>query len=730
MRKLFTLSTLLLITFAPQANNVRRISPSPLLLNISGICSPLSVNNLFWNSTGPASRDSTPAPKEGLLKKLVQALQFRKNAKAREQARVLDIIARSGLKDSLQATVKVMDSANKIYRDTARILQASHIRELLLAIDSLKMSLKDSIARWKADASTASDLAGPASTQVDLPIDDQDIQGLVNQITSPIDAAGQSHLAFIRLLIQGSYPCADTVRISDSVSKITSYSIHKNADITAFYPYPDGQMGNIPDLRLIDELAWYAEGFKGSTGELTGLCNWATSAAIDSARSRGCRISLTLMSRDQKNIVALLKSTTARQKLIAGAIAALKLRNANGVIIQFDNLPGSCRDSFTSFITLLSEELKASAVHYRLSIRVPANDKEDAYALQKLNIHTDRFFLDFTQNTTPGPLAPLSGVQNDDLKSCLSRYVNGMIPSSKFVVCLPYYGVLWNIRPGHNNYTGSPGYITYSDIRDNRLFHQKPVYDPLGASERIDIKNKSGTLVGTLWYDDERTLAAKYDFILPMKLGGIAIQSLGYDEGYGDLWNVLASRFAQVDTTVTEWRKERHKTPALDDWQWSWTYISAKLEQYDFLFSYPCETKFPKILVKKWTAAGVKNNSRKSIWEEAATVMGTLAIAFAALCLTGVLLFIWKMRKAGDRWKWKKPLAGLLIFLFILLIINVFMYLFLDKSIIWFGVSNKPQDCFDFPLGVLFILIFTGLVFGILITRAFVFPLIKRDDIP
>jgi len=71
-----------------------------------------------------------------------------------------------------------------------------------------------------------------------------------------------------------------------------------------------------------------------------------------------------------------------------------------------------------------------------------------------------------------------------------------------------------------------------------------------------------------------------------------------------------------------------------------------------------------------------------------------------------------------------------LIVQFILLTIISFMYFFLDTSIMYFGVSDSPADCFDFPLGTLFIVIFTGLAIGVLITRFLVFPLIKKNDIP
>ena len=676
--------------------------------------------------------DSTPAPKIGLLKKLVQALQFRKQARAREQARVLNIIARSGLKDSLQATVRILDSINTVNRTSISTLQEQSIREVLNAIDSLKHRI-DSMAT-SVDTSAADKSTGrPSSnTIVDLPVDDQEIQDLVNQVITPADPKEEEHLRSVRSLLFRQYPLTDTLKISDSVSEVRSFKVRTRASVIGLFPYPEGHTFIDPYLRLINELSWYAVGFKGATGDLTDLNGWNTSTVIDSARAKGCRISLCILSKNEKNITDLLGKKAAQQVLIAGIVAALRLRHADGVQIMFDRLPGSSRAAFTSFIIQLTEALKTPGMFYQLGIRVPAYDPEDAYDMTTLNVYADQFLLDFTQYQprVPGPLFALTGVHNDDLKTCISRLLNLEISPSKLIVCLPYYGIIWKVKPDQRTYRNPPEYITYTDLCSNPMYQQMPLYDPVSATQRLEIRNKNGVLTERVWYEDEKTLAAKYDLILQKHLGGIAIQALGYDEGYGGLWDALASKFAQVDTMRSTLRTLYQKPKVLDDWQWSRAYIGAKLEQYAIIFAYPCEAKFPKVLVRKWEEAGVKNNNRSEIRKEEATVLGRLSLTLAIVFLGGVILFISKLRRVGDRWKWTKLLAGLMIVQFILLTIISFMYFFLDTSVMFFGVSDSPADCFDFPLGTLFIFIFTGITIGVLITRFLVFPLMKKNDIP
>jgi hypothetical protein len=727
MQKLITLSLLLLTSFAIRANpRSHTASPDRFLR--------LTERHLILVNFPMAAFDSMPAPKTGLLKKLLQALQFRKNAHAREQARVLEIIARSGLKDSLRAAVRGFDSTSTANQDTAAVRQKKSMLQVLDAIDALKVqmgrrmdSLADEDDPGTIDPSTAGSTAG-----VDVSVDGQDIQDLVNQVISPVKAEEQTNLAQVRSIVFSQRPLTDTVKISDSVSERRQYKVRRTASIIGFLPYPDAHMNISAYLGVMTELSWYAIGFKGTTGSLTDLRGFDTSRVVEAARARGCRITLCVASRDAGNIAGLLHDTAAQQQLAVNIVTVLRTGHADGLQLAFDNLPATAGTAFTFFIMRLSKALKTGEASYSLGIRVPAYDPAGVYDLQTLKEYADQLLLDFSihRRANAGPLFPLSGKYNDDLNACVTHCLQMGIPASQLIVCLPYYGVRWKMGSDHRTHAGPPGSISYKQLRTDPVFQQAAFWDPVSATERLDIRNSKGMLVEQVWYDDARSLAAKYDLIRLKGLGGVAIQSLGDDEGYGELWDVLASKFISVDTIRTAIIKRREKIKVLDDWQWSWAYIGAKLEQYSLLYAYPCDAKFPKVLVRKWEQAGLKNNDRSMIRKEEATILGRLSLTLTLLFLAGAVLFVLKLRRVGEGWKWTKPLAGLMIVLFILLTVTGFMYLFLDTSMVYFGVSDSPADCFDFPLGILFIVIFTGITIGVLITRFLVFPLIKQHDIP
>ena len=653
-------------------------------------------------------------PKEGLLKKIAQFLKFRQNARAGEKTRILSIIDKSGLKDTLKSTINQLDKIDSAQWTLAELIEHNDICQVLAAIDSLK-GHADNTEDNSPDT-------GPS-------VDDQAIQDLVTKMLSALSPADKLGLDEMRrLLDSGNYKC-DTLKIDDTLSERRIFRVRNRVEIIGLYPFATRQPNTLPDLRLIDEVAWYSAGFNGATGNLTGRKNWLTAAALDSAAARHCRLSLCVQSQDSRNIDSLLRDPSAQQELILEILETLDARHAAGVNLLFDDMPPNSAPALTAFIRQLAAMLKGRGAHsYRLGIRIPPYATEDKYDLPALNQYVDRFWVDFTEyrRNDPAPLMPLAGISNSDLGTCISRYVNMSLPASKLMICLPYFGVRWTWRSGKWVAARS---IPYKEIRSH-AYRQLPAYDPLSATERLDITTGTGTLAERLWYDDEVSLAAKFEFIRQNDLGGIVIDRLGDDDGYGDLWDVRTAELSTIDTTIIALKIKGVKQQPLDHWQWSLTYINAKLEQYIFLFAYPCETEFPKVLIRKWEKAGVRNNNRSLIRKEEATVLGVLSIVLAILFAGGLFLFINRIRNVGETWKWTKLLAGALILVFMLLTISAFMYLFLNTHVIYFGASEDASDCFDFPLGTLFIVVFIGIAIGILITRFLIFRLMRKDDVP
>jgi len=299
---------------------------------------------------------------------------------------------------------------------------------------------------------------------------------------------------------------------------------------------------------------------------------------------------------------------------------------------------------------------------------------------------------------------------------------------------LPYWGVYYRTGAGKKTV---PVFLSYDRIRS--LYPVLPRYDPGTQSAYIDLPLPDSVVVpggeteaaGRIWFDDEKTIAAKYDYILQMKLGGVAFESLGDDGYYGDLRNALMDKLVTADTAyVADIRTgPRRAANPFTGWKWNAAYLGAKYEQYYFLFAYPCVTDFPKVLKNRWTRASITDLDRDSVDDEATGVFGIVTLVLLLLLLGAIGYFLYQVRRLA-KWKAKKWFAGLLILLSVLLLVSLFLFAFVTKSIIAFGTTANANDCFDFPLGTLFAFIASGLAAGSVISY-FLVPLVfKKDNIP
>jgi hypothetical protein len=53
------------------------------------------------------------------------------------------------------------------------------------------------------------------------------------------------------------------------------------------------------------------------------------------------------------------------------------------------------------------------------------------------------------------------------------------------------------------------------------------------------------TLIVSSIFRTKSPFSIKYDWIKKNKLGGVGIWALGYDNGYSDLWDILAEKFSE-----------------------------------------------------------------------------------------------------------------------------------------------------------------------------------------
>ena len=126
-------------------------------------------------------------------------------------------------------------------------------------------------------------------------------------------------------------------------------------------------------------------------------------------------------------------------------------------------------------------------------------------------------------------------------------------PADHVLLGVPYYGYNWpvtskvphaTVQSNKKKY-GAVKSVTYASARDFLAAHPKVKrhYDALEGSAYYTYWSKKYKTYRQVYFEDEHSLAAKYDYVLTSGLGGIGIWTLDNDRGYAALSNVLRDKF-------------------------------------------------------------------------------------------------------------------------------------------------------------------------------------------
>lgn len=676
---------------------------------------------------------------DNLFKKLLEAIKFKQHAKTREKKRVLEIIENTGLPgilESLDSSLKNLDQNINGISDRISGYDFNMIDSLRIQIDKLRQDVISNTNKEEPTGYVDPRLKDPVENFDLAGNTESDIETMINNVISARDA--MKKLAKIRVVLN-----AAENKEQDSKNGFSIKLINK-AEVIAYYPaintFNDFQLSG-QQLAIYSTLSFYGIGFNYHTGQLDAVNSamWNLSYNLLRKEKYNGRIELSVINTDTKQLASFLKNDNAQENLIQDIVQNLnsKGEGALGVNINFENLTSGLKVLYAGFIKSLSATLRANNLAYRLSVTVPAVDPKEAYAISMLDPYVDRFILDFSkipQDAEYGPLAPLAGKYENSIKACLNRILApgiGIIPS-KLIVCIPYYGIYWNLKPQTSKSTiGLTELLSYKKIQANFSEAEMPDYHPVSSTASFYLKNDTGLddTSGIIWFDNDITLGNKYDFLLQAGIGGVAIKSLGNDKSYSELWEVVAEKFITIDTTYIDTTLKQQ--PLKERWLWKAAYLGAKYEQIEFLFAYPCEVTYPKVLVNKWEKALVYKN-RMQVKKGATRLFLVISLVLFLVFLGFIYFYVHKLKMADEKWliKWQVPLGVTLLGLFVLVSLSFSMYLFLTSRVLSFGTSDSPQDCFDYPYGYLFMFLGAGILAGVLLTRYLVFPILKKEDVP
>ncbi len=296
------------------------------------------------------------------------------------------------------------------------------------------------------------------------------------------------------------------------------------------------------------------------------------SGLINTAHGNGTRVVISLIEHDAGLCSALLNAQTTIQQL------AGQLHGADGVNVDYEGVNGPCgTQSIRTLTTSFMQQLRAAMPSLYLSIATyssSAGDPGGMFDIAGLAPSTDAFFvmtydLDRSNWSHPplscssycmSPTGPLTTYYWNDA-GVASQYL-GVIPSSKLILGIPYYGytncvgaAVPNAYPTANpqravprylnsvTTNGSAGVTNYSLARD--------VYDASGQEPYSTWSSSTYGCTRESYWDDVTSLGRKYDLVNQDNLRGAGIFTLDYGGGAPELWSSLATHFSYIPAAPT-----------------------------------------------------------------------------------------------------------------------------------------------------------------------------------
>lgn len=321
--------------------------------------------------------------------------------------------------------------------------------------------------------------------------------------------------------------------------------------VYGWHPYWSAGLEANYDWNGLTDLCYFSYEVNSANGNAITTHNWSTTSVVTTAQANGVNVTLcaTLFS----GHTTFFSSATSQQTLITNLINLVSARGAKGVNIDFEGMGASHRTAFTNFMIDLCNQMHAAIPGSEVSICLYAVDWSNVFDMAAMDPYVDLFIImgyDYywSGSTTAGPESPLYNFQtsyNYTLTKTITFYLNQGTTDSKLLLGLPWYGREWGTTlstiPSATSGVGTSS-VTYATMRNNASGNYGTrAWDPVSYSTYFP--SVRGGNNWQAFIDDEYSLRKRFDMVNQRGIGGIGIWALGYDDGYSDLWNLIADKF-------------------------------------------------------------------------------------------------------------------------------------------------------------------------------------------
>jgi spore germination protein YaaH len=335
--------------------------------------------------------------------------------------------------------------------------------------------------------------------------------------------------------------------------------------VYGYLPYWRLDAGTVDRLNynLISTIAFFGIGIKrdgnidmawrGTTAYLSANAVAVTNAA----HAKGVRVVPTFQLFDSGSLpkmTAFLHSYSAQTRFINQAMALLARRSADGAGFDFEPMPDSLAPYFGNFLARFKTSLRR---HFPGAPLVVATSAGASYTLLDLiepivdQMMVMTYNYRWSGSTITGAIAPLDSASRT-VKIHMTRYLRRVV-ASKLIMGVPYYGYDWpvtsnvphaSVQPNPSAY-GGVWSVTYASAMNYLAAHPDVVRyeDTAEGSAYFTYWDSQYQTYRQVYFEDEISAAAKYDYVIANGLAGVGIWTLDNDRGYSQMYDVLRRKF-------------------------------------------------------------------------------------------------------------------------------------------------------------------------------------------
>jgi spore germination protein YaaH len=350
--------------------------------------------------------------------------------------------------------------------------------------------------------------------------------------------------------------------------------LREGTEVYTWYPYWMGDVWKSYDLNLISTISFFSYNIDPKTGNYMNpaqIKQWRETDLLDSAKKHNTKVLLSLALEGEGNHLEYLDNEASWNTTIDSISVLLKERDADGIEIEFMDIPLEMDAKFLRFVASLKENLEYRFItkQMTLSLVIPAAPDKFPFDLEKLDESVDLFIvkgLDYHEED--GTVAAVAPLRNEtaggpSLESTLLTYLARGLNPGKSILALPLYGSQWSgtFDPVEGYYTTNfERKVTLSEV--SRVFQSKdsvykitPTLDETTMTNYFFLEFQDNTSIEG-WYDDSLTLSKKMDLALINEFKGVGLWALGYDLGKNDVWEVVAEKFTGDAISIKDPIKE------------------------------------------------------------------------------------------------------------------------------------------------------------------------------